>query len=738
MANLNTHVSLTAMIVAGGLLIAPSTAVAEVMVAEAAQAQNSQTRAQEEEAAGPPADGAIIVTARRREESLLEVPSAVTVLGETLIRDLNLTDIVDVAILTPGLTMQDNSRQNEQPFIRGMSVNSFFRDAQSASFFHDGIFVGGVARTIGDDDVERIEVVRGPQAVYFGRQTFSGAINYVTRKPTFDFQAHLRAEVAENNRMRLSGGVSGPIVDDLLAVRLYAQIGTDDGAFQNTLDRFRVQPEETVGGSASVTFRPSPDISFTARAQKVEFDDGHNASTLLGAGLNNCLPNARGVNQAFCGRIPTPDTIALNLTNLEFPGGRRTVSQERYSLIGSIDIGGFELSTITAFNSESNINSADGDGTPRSVFRFTFRSEYDDFTQQLILNSPQDQPLRFLLGAIYFESERIESSLTFPLNIPSDPRLIENTAIFAGIEYDLTEALTVGLEGRYSWDRVERQTAGLGRTFKSFLPRVTVDYKLSEDTLLYAVVSRGNQPGDFNTNAGVTEADRVIEEQKIWNYELGLRHAFDNRRGLIAANLFHIDWTDQVVQATVPAAPGFPTPTVIINVNAGRSRIYGLELEGSYAWSNSFTTRATYAYNNAEYVDFISRIPLSYGGNQQVGGNRLQNTPEHTASFAATYSQKFSQASDWGMFASAVYTYRSGQFLDETNTAEIGSTSLVNAQLGIENDNVRVSLFGRNLLDTDTPAFATRFSDFSRGATPSYLITLREPRYFGVRVDFKY
>jgi iron complex outermembrane receptor protein len=240
----------------------------------------------------------IIVTARKREERLKDVPVAITVLDDRALRDLGANDIVDVAQLTPGLAMQDNSRQNEQPFMRGMSVNSFFPDAQNASFFHDGIFVTGTSRTLGQEDVQRIEVVKGPQAVYFGRQTFAGAINYVTKKPTFDFHAHATASFAENQDYRMAFGVSGPIVSDVLAVRLYGQISTDDGAFQNTLDGFRAQTEQTVGGSASVTLRASDSIEFTGRAQYVEFDDGHNSSVLIGANLNNCLPNTAGLNQA--------------------------------------------------------------------------------------------------------------------------------------------------------------------------------------------------------------------------------------------------------------------------------------------------------------------------------------------------------------------------------------------------------------------------------------------------------
>jgi outer membrane receptor protein involved in Fe transport len=235
------------------------------------------------------------------------------------------------------------------------------------------------------------------------------------------------------------------------------------------------------------------------------------------------------------------------------------------------------------------------------------------------------------------------------------------------------------------------------------------------------------------------DSERIVDEQSLWNYELGVRHAFAGGRGLFAANGYYIDWDNQVVQITVPCTtPACPTPSVIANANAGKTRIWGVELEGSFEPIENLTARATYSYINAEYVDFISRIPLSYGGNQQVGGNKLQNTPKQTASAALIYSSKLNSSSGLGLFGSVVYSYRSKQFLDEINRASIGSTHLLRAQVGLEGGGFRISAFGENLLNSNTPAFATRFNDFSRQGRPSYLVALREPRYFGVRLDFNY
>ncbi|MEO0412843.1 MAG: TonB-dependent receptor [Pseudomonadota bacterium] len=690
----------------------------------------------------------ITVSARRRVELLTDVPLAIVAFDESQINSLVITDITDLAELTPGFAMQNNSRQNEQPFIRGFSVGSFFRDNQTASFFHDGVFVGGVARTIGLDDVEQVEVLFGPQAVYFGRQTFAGAVNYISKKPTFDFQAHGRVEYGENARFGVSGGVSGPIVEDKLAFRVYAGYGSYDGEFQNTLTLDRVQTEETFRVAGSLTWRPWEGAEIRARVQHAELDDGHNASVLLPASNNNSLPDRdSGVNQFFTGELPIPSQIALNLDTLEFMGGRRLTNQERYSLFGDFEIGDMTLSLITAYNEDFNINSADGDGLPAATFfgNFTFTSDYWDFTQQAVLTSSQEERLRWLVGGIYFESERVESSLTFPFTSLSDPRKVQNFGIFAAVEYDFTDALTLTVEGRFNHDdvtREERDEGGvdLNQTFSKFLPRVVLDYKLSDDTLLYALVSRGNQPGDFNTTAGIPEEFVIVEEQTMWNFEIGAKHTYFDGAGQINFTAYYIDWNGQVIP-TLQETPDAPTPTSVIDTNAGGSRSIGFEVENNNQWNEQFSTRITYSYNNAEFTDFLTdRLDDVNPAGQpltDVSGNRLQNSPRHNFTFAADYTDELPGFAGWSWFARGNYSYRSRQFTSELNTAFIDGLNLVNASIGLEAENVTLTLYGRNLLSDDTPAFATIFSDFT-SFTPSYLLTLRENASYGIRADFRF
>lgn len=699
------------------------------------------------------APGDILVTARKREERLQDVPASVTAFGQERLQNLGIRDITEVSLQTPGFAMQNASRQNEQPFIRGMSVNSVFRQAQNASFFIDGIYVSGVSRTIGLDDVERVEVVLGPQAVYFGRATFAGAINYVSRKPVLnEASGEVRSTIGEHGLFDLSSGINLPIAADKLSLRLYGQYHNYNGEYRNSLDGRRLGDEYTLGGSASLLFQATDNLRFVARAQRTKMDDGHSAVTVYDPRTNNnCRPNAAGVFQFYCGELRNPreSDIALNLDQL-VGGGFRKVKQTRYSLLADWDIGDFAVNSITAYNKESLGLSSDGDATrlrPQGgLLHSYFVSDYDDFYQELRVASPQANALRILAGVSYFDSDRVDNSLLAPIVTLSTPREITNKSVFGSAAYDVTPQLTATLEGRYQTDRIELVGRPIGNTFKTFLPRGTVDFKANDDLLLYATVAKGNKPGDFNTAAGTPLANLVVREEKLWNYELGAKTQWLDRRLTFNVTGYWIDWKNQAYQDTVIQrdannnvilAPNGQPRTVVLTINAGTTRSRGLELDTNYVIRPGWSARLAYSYNDAEFRDFLSRLPITYAGApQQVAGNRLFNSPRHKATISTTFETPL-QGFGFNLFGSTDLTVRGKQYTDELNTAYVGTLTLWNARLGISGDSWQLYAYGRNLTNSRVPDFATRSLDFNTNIN-SYLFTLRPSRTFGVTGSYKF
>jgi outer membrane receptor protein involved in Fe transport len=694
----------------------------------------------------------IIVTARKREETLQDVPASVTAFSRDRLQDLGIRDITEVANHTPGFAMQNASRQNEQPFIRGMSVNSVFRQAQNASFFIDGIYVSGVGRTIGMDDLERIEVVLGPQAVYYGRATFAGAINYISRRPQLGRPGlEARTTMGENGLFDLSTAVNVPF-GDTLAVRLFAQHHKYEGEYRNSLDNRKLGTEKTRGVSGSIRWQPTPNLDIIGRVQLTDLDDGHSPVTIYNPLVNNnCLPNSAGRNQFYCGELRNPQEsdIALNLNELYGAKGVRGTQQTRYSLLANLDLGGFTVSSVTGYNKEAQQLISDGDATrfrPQSgLLQSYFDSKFSDTFQELRVSSPAAQRIRAMAGGSFFSSKRIDSSLLFPIVSLASPRRIRNKSVFGSLAVDLMEGLTATAEGRYQVDRINVVGRPLNNSFKSFLPRGTIDFQPTRDLMFYATVGKGNKPGDFNTAVGVPLDNIVVKEEKLWNYEAGAKTQWFDRRLTVNLTGYRINWTNQAYQDTliqrdangnIIFAPNGQPRTVVATINAGKTRINGMELDSTLIVLPGWSARMAYSYNDATFRDFLSRLPITYSGAPaQVAGNRLFNSPKHKLTMSTTYERPL-PGSAVRLFGSTDLTYRGKQYTDELNTAYIGNLTLWNARLGVNSDRWELFAYGRNLTDSKVPDFATRSSDFNTSIN-SYLFTLRPGRAFGVTAGVK-
>ena len=707
----------------------------------------------------------VVVTARRRAERLQDVPGSVTAFTADAIKEAGIRDISQLSLQTPGFSLQNASRQTEQPFIRGIAVNSVFRDLQNASFFIDGVYVAGIGRTTGLDDVDRVEVILGPQSAVFGRATFAGAINYVTRKPSDTFQADFRSSIGEHGLFDASGSVSGPLLGDKLAVRLYYQHHEYQGEYKNVLDGKQLGTEQTNGFSGSVRWNIAPTAHLTARLQYTEFRDGNSATQTLPAGsVDNCRPNAAGVFQFHCGEIFAPTSVSLNLSpaTVGAPassyapfGGFRHTNQFRSALFGDWTFaGGYTLNGTIAYNAERAQLASDGDGTPVNTLagglNSYFVTKYYDDSADFRFSSPTTQWLRWYIGVYGFRSARDESSQFRPTVVPARIRDVRDYAGYGSLAFDPLPKLTVTLDARYQTETTILRKTTYHATFNTFLPRLVLSYKPMTDVLVYGLYSQGDKPGTFNAGANVPLPLVVVKEEGLDNYEFGLKSSWFNRRLTFNITGYYLDWTNQSFQQTVfqqnaagvivRNAAGSPLTTVV-SVSSGNSHVQGLELDSSLQIMRGWSARAAYSYTDSHYSNFNSTLPALYGGVAQVSGNSLPNTPLHKLIFSSIYRHPMDAIpgfAGFNGFAQGDVEIRGRQYLDELNTAYIGQLNMLNGRVGVENDRYRFELYARNLLDSRVPDFATRFQDFSSvGNRNSYQTTLRPSRAVGFTFTYK-
>lgn len=499
----------------------------------------------------------IVVTARKRDETLLEVPLTVTVISaeDISIKGIdNLSDIVDFApgFFYGGPSGGNADRSSRRLLMRGMQPSTDRQLRQAASVFIDGAPVLGAE--IGDTaGAERIEVIKGPQSAYFGRSTFGGAINIITKTPGNEWIGQVSAEAGNWGTSDFGLEIEGPLVPDRLTMRVSANSDSTDGQYTNWANQ-----SETLGARStddfSLTLHATPSDRFTAklRLHYWEDDDGETPSIAYGAGNGedqyNCnlggsagpMSGVPGDPNWICGtpRFPHESEIARDSivtddiraalrgdfnpgTDLVVPGlldhfGMRREAFEASLILDYEFENGITVSSITAAhsNDQSRLGDFDyrwtADPRPGRDVAGVGDRTLEDFSQEIRVASSAEGKLQWMVGASYFD---IEENLggafrIFSFRPPSNPdpngpemNTGETTALFGSISYDVSDQFAVSVEARSQRDKVSKgfpRGITLGETFRAFTPRVILDYKPTEQMTLYASFAQGTRPGDFN------------------------------------------------------------------------------------------------------------------------------------------------------------------------------------------------------------------------------------------------
>jgi outer membrane receptor protein involved in Fe transport len=463
---------------------------------------------------------------------------------------------------------------------------------------------------------------------------------------------------------------------------------------------------------------------------------------IQGAATLNCFPNAAGVATYFCGKlVPDPKQIRLNL-NLVGNGFQNT-DQTRVILEADWQLGdAVSLTATSTYAKQQSDTFCDcdysGSVSLGGAFHSLFASEIENKSQELRLQSSASRPLRWMVGGYVFT----EDSNSFRANaatIVIPFVTVNNKAVFGSLEFDLTDALTVNVDARYQRERQTRSAIpgnpAIDVVYKAFLPRAIVEFKPSDELMFYASAAKGNQPGQFNTGSNIP-ADLVkVDSESLWSYEAGIKTQLLDRRLQLALAAYRIDWDNQVYRSERVGTDG---RIVNILANLGASRIKGLELEASAALAPGLTLNGTFAFIDSRYRDFLSPNALRVYRNAQVAGQRLPNTPRYQGSLSLAYERPV--AEDASVFVRGDYSYRGRQFVSEINQAYIDDLHLVNLSAGVEMGGLRLGVRVDNLLNSDVPEFATRFTDLNSPGLSrfGYLIKLRSSRAISASLRYAF
>ncbi|MBJ7437461.1 MAG: TonB-dependent receptor [Sphingopyxis sp.] len=732
----------------------------------------------------------IVVTANRREETLQKVPAAITAItGETLARD-NITSLEGVADRTPGLTFAAFAAGQPEIAIRGVGTKEDGPAASDSTVVSiDGVYIAARSAQVFDlFDLERVEVLRGPQGTLYGKNSIGGSINFVTLKPSEDFRMKLQVKAGNYGRMDAAGLISGPIAENLFA-KVALSYRSSDGYLRNVLagsPQFGERWGETESFSYRGSLRWTPSDRFEAivTVDGVRDDNGATNREPVGSQgpLHNCAcaSNPVAVNVAL-GGAASPYTTLASVEGYT----KRTIFGANLQLNYEFDFA--TLSSISAYRETDYDYLEDSSGLPpSSVFTdltgasgspnnvllgpatngFTFkitdavREKPTQYTQEIRLISPSGDDFEWIAGLFVSKEKNSRTEgFNFPAlgrtdRLPSVSDSIQTSdglayAAYAQASYRLAPALKITGGARYSYERKKITSQAIIRSglplllqgypqvaakdsWRNFSWKLIADYELRRDLLAYASVSTGFKSGGFTGTASTAlTATTPFDPEKAVNYELGTKAQLFDRRVRLNIAAFYTDYRDlQVTRFFQPAGTTFGQ---FITENAGKARIKGVEVEASANPFRGFEFGGTFAWLDAKYTEFTGTPSQIVTGD--FDGNRLRQAPKYAVSGFAGYTHDFADGSSLGI--RGTYKYQSLSYYDPDNNpiTVIPSYELVDGSIKFTSadEHFELSLWGKNLTKTEY-----RTHVFSQRDSRVAFALFGEPRTYGLTATFKY
>lgn len=658
----------------------------------------------------------LVVTARSRAERLVDVPDAITAFSAEHIERAGVNELNDFVRLTPGVALVEASQSPGIALINIRGVGQQYQGEAPVAVVVDGVQVISVsAINQGLVDVERIEVLRGPQGALYGRNAIGGAINIVTREPTDAFEGGVTVGYANGEDEMIEGVLSGPLGSDRLLFRVAGHYNDFNGTITNPITGTETNALTNAYGRLRLLARPTDDLTLDFRAAH---------DTTENAGYSGSI-------------LPAGDTDDFSLPPMSGRDGWGRLEVDEVSFKASLDTGLGELSATTGYVQSSDESSYDLDMSPASVLELNLQStDIEALSQELRLTSSNEGPLRYTAGLFYVATERNRFTdvevVPFALNLFADATDDNSAwAAFAQVNYDITDRLELTLAGRYDEDEREQTNnlALLGdpnrvvsHTFTMFQPKLSLAYTLAPDVTLYATAAQGFRSGGFNTPGPVF--DRIYNSEETTNYEVGFKSYLFDGRLLLNVAAYSILYENQQVQL-LDLGTGQQGM-----VNIPETESTGLEVEFSARLTSSLTLSGGVGYLDSEINEFPA---LSI-----VEGNRPPFSPEFTYNLALDYTRPITAA--WDLQLRAALTGQSGLYYEyysrETNGAlpyyldNQPAYSLVDFRAALRSDTWTLTAFLDNAFDEEYYADAssriiTSYAEVGvRGRTQRYGVQL--------------
>jgi iron complex outermembrane receptor protein len=725
-----------------------------VLAQEAASAKMGETISSDE----------IVVTARKREELISAVPIAVSAFTGDQLRAQGVASVADIANLAAGVVLREDVAGRASPsiVIRGIGFDDFRSNGNPAVAVNiDQVYFGSNALLSGAIfDIERVEIVKGPQGTLYGRNTTAGALNVISKQPTKTLSADFDAEYGSFRAIRGEAGIGGPL-SDTVGFRLAATYESGGGfltnkgnaAFANLptgslVPVAQLVPETRNVGDANLfatrgilVLKPSDQTTITAQINHARDRGDNSQSDVLGI-------SATGFNEPDIDPFTYYGNFVPKL-NSKLNGGQLRIEHDLSD--------NFNITAIGAYIDLGRRYTFDP-GDPRRRFDLDYQDQIKQTTGEIRIQGNLGASADLTLGAFYFRDRVRLQSL---LNAADLVRTVlgtdylqnrESWAVFGETDWHLTANLTLTAGLRYTQETA--QFAGSTVDLNPFrasvaasafrLPvlfdndfsdnslsgRVALSYQLANDTLLYGSISRGFKSGGFDGSTIFSVGEALpFASEKVDAYEIGAK-LLGNRPVTVTAAAFYYDFSDLQANSIRQIGP----VTTAVRTNVSQATVYGGEIEAVARPVTGMRLGVSLAYLHTKVDDFVSSNPVEVA---RRNGNELPDSPELSLNLSASYT--FEIGGGWKLEPQTNFSFKGKHWKEIDNFVPVEEYGLLNLRLALRSPDDRWSLavFGRNVTDE------TYFIGMIPAVTGAGVVTGRQrivgaPATWGASLSLRY
>ncbi len=615
-----------------------------------------------------------------------EVPASISLISARMIENNEIKSLADISSTVPNFFMLDYGSKLQSPvFIRGIGSRL---GAPSVGLYVDNVpFSEKTSFGFDFFDIERIEVLRGPQGTLYGRNTMGGIINVFSKSPLHYDETNV--SVSAGNYGYFNGNINHyNKVSDKFGYSISGNYNKHDGYFTNEFNGKQADEQYSASGRLRLVWQVSDKLS-----------------------LENISSYEKSEQYGFPYAVYDIESNPAGDVNYNDESGyKRDMFSNGLVLKYRNDV--FELLSTTSYTYYDGLMDVDQDYTAAPIYYFHTGDKQNMLSQELVFKSVKESKYDWLFGAYGFYQNMDQQTVgdIYTAKMKQDIRsdfdisglalfhqstlndfLIKNLTLTAGIRLDLEKdkldySLAMAINGGPMNTTVEENYE---ETFSQILPKVALKYKFNKSLNSYVTVSKGYKSGGFNTNSSIDISDfRSYDQENSWNYELGFKSSMLNHRLYFDAAVFYIDWQDQQIDVPVPGGRGN------MKVNAGESVSKGLELFVKARPFKNFETTFGYGYTHATFSDYVVSEELNYND------NAIPYVPRSTINVGANKIFVFENSFLDKMVANINYRGVGEHYWDLNNSVSQDYYGLLDAKLSFVTGRIQLDIWGKNIFDT--------------------------------------